>query len=140
MARHRQNKSVSFYILIYRESQELRIVWRVQERSTIASVECLQPMNAYDHSKKSQPASAPALPIARFGRSFGIVGLITVVLVALSVSLSPAAAVTCQDVRKLSAAEQEYWARRLRLTAAQRHQILATCYKSSPRSNQIGTR
>jgi hypothetical protein len=41
---------------------------------------------------------------------------------------STAQAVTCQDVRDLSAAEQDYWSARLNLTSAQRQQILAACY------------
>jgi hypothetical protein len=32
-------------------------------------------------------------------------------------------AVTCEDVRSLSRAEQDYWSKRLHLTREQRHQI-----------------
>jgi hypothetical protein len=41
----------------------------------------------------------------------------------------PARAVTCEDVRKLSAAEQDYWSKRLNLTSDQRHRIWLACYK-----------
>jgi hypothetical protein len=40
----------------------------------------------------------------------------------------PAAAVTCEDVRALSKADQDYWSRVLGLTQAQRHQIRLQCY------------
>jgi|HubBroStandDraft_6_1064221.scaffolds.fasta_scaffold2724838_1 Spy/CpxP family protein refolding chaperone len=57
----------------------------------------------------------------------------TVVLTAIAAvlvvaSVSSAHAVTCQDVRDLSAAEQDYWSARLNLTSAQRQQIWAACY------------
>jgi hypothetical protein len=41
----------------------------------------------------------------------------------------PAAAVTCEDVRALSKAEQDYWSQLLGLTHAQRHQIWLRCYR-----------
>ena len=40
----------------------------------------------------------------------------------------PAAAVTCEDVRALSKADQDYWSQVLGLTQAQRHQIRLQCY------------
>ena len=57
----------------------------------------------------------------------------------------PAAAVTCEDVRALSKAEQDYWSQLLGLTHVQRHQIWLRCYghargwrsaKSPPRVGQ----
>jgi hypothetical protein len=47
---------------------------------------------------------------------------------ALACSLPAAAEVTCEDVRALSKADQEYWSQRLGLTQAQRHQIRVECY------------
>ena len=41
----------------------------------------------------------------------------------------PAAAVTCEDVRALSKADQDYWSHLLGLTQAQRHQIWLECYR-----------
>lgn len=55
--------------------------------------------------------------------------------------LAPAAAqsfngVTCDDVRRLSPAEQDYWSHRLNLTSAMRHRIYVACYeKYDPRNN-----
>ena len=46
----------------------------------------------------------------------------------LMTSATPVLAVTCDDVRALSRAQQEYWAKRLNLTAAQRHRIWLACY------------
>jgi hypothetical protein len=50
---------------------------------------------------------------------------------ALAVSL-PATALTCEMVRALSKAEQDYWSQRLALTSAQRHQIWLQCYRGPP--------
>ena len=47
---------------------------------------------------------------------------------ALACSIPAAAAVTCEDVRALSKADQEYWSQILGLTQAQRHQIRVECY------------
>lgn len=49
--------------------------------------------------------------------------------------LMPAAAqsyhgVTCDDVRRLSPAEQNYWSERLNLSAEQRHRIYIACYQN----------
>jgi hypothetical protein len=41
---------------------------------------------------------------------------------------SGANAVTCEDVRSLSASEREYWSQRLNLTSEQRHRIWLACY------------
>ena len=47
-------------------------------------------------------------------------------------AVSAAGAVTCDDVRSLTRAEQEYWAKRLHITAEQRHEIWRACYGSDP--------
>ncbi len=49
--------------------------------------------------------------------------------VAASLVSMPAHAVSCEDVRNLSPAEQDYWSKRLNLTAEQRHQIWLACYQ-----------
>jgi Spy/CpxP family protein refolding chaperone len=41
----------------------------------------------------------------------------------------PAHAVSCEDVRKLSKAEQDYWSKQLNLTGEQRHRIWVACYR-----------
>lgn len=38
--------------------------------------------------------------------------------------------VTCNDVRSLSAAQQNYWSARLNLSAEQRHRIYVACYQN----------
>jgi len=43
-------------------------------------------------------------------------------------ALSPARAVTCDDVRSLTREEQEYWAKRLNLTSEQQREIWRACY------------
>jgi Spy/CpxP family protein refolding chaperone len=43
--------------------------------------------------------------------------------IALLVGAGSVRAATCEDVRSLSRSEQEYWAKRLNLTTAQRDQI-----------------
>src|ERR1700730_16428183 len=48
--------------------------------------------------------------------------------------LSVANAVTCEDVRSLSATEREYWSKRLNLTSEQRYQIWLACYGNSRRN------
>ncbi len=42
---------------------------------------------------------------------------------------SPAGAFTCEDVRGLTAEQQNYWSQRLHLSAMQRHVIWASCYE-----------
>jgi len=53
------------------------------------------------------------------------------IAVTASVVSMPAFAVSCEDVRNLSAAEQDYWSKRLNLTEAQRHRIWVTCYQQN---------
>ena len=40
----------------------------------------------------------------------------------------PARAVSCDDVRALTKAEQVYWSKKLNLSAEQRHRIYQECY------------
>jgi hypothetical protein len=51
----------------------------------------------------------------------------------------PVRAVTCEDVRSLSRAEQDFWSKRLNLTREQRHQIWRACYGRF-RSGRAGMR
>ena len=41
--------------------------------------------------------------------------------------------VTCDDVRRLSPAEQNYWSQRLNLSTDQRHRIYVACYQNYDR-------
>jgi hypothetical protein len=50
-------------------------------------------------------------------------------IVAVLVGLSPARAVTCDDVRDLNVAQQDYWSNRLHLSSLQRHLIWVACYR-----------
>ncbi len=54
--------------------------------------------------------------------------LTAIAAVLLVAGVSSAQGVTCEDVRGLSAAEQDYWSARLNLTSTQRQQIWAACY------------
>ena len=47
----------------------------------------------------------------------------------ISLASVPARAVTCEDVRHLSSAEQDYWSKRLNLSGEQRHRIWVACYR-----------
>jgi hypothetical protein len=42
---------------------------------------------------------------------------------------SSAQAFTCDDVRHLSAAEQDFWAKQLHITATERHRLWVACYR-----------
>ena len=46
----------------------------------------------------------------------------------LLMSSVPVRAVSCEDVRSLTRAEQIYWAKRLNLTAEQKNRIRLECY------------
>lgn len=52
----------------------------------------------------------------------------------LAMSLAPAHAITCEDVRSLTAAKQDYWSQILNLTSAQRHKIWVKCYRDYSRT------
>jgi hypothetical protein len=43
-------------------------------------------------------------------------------------SASPARAFTCEDVRRLTSAQQNYYAKLFHIGAAERHQIWVACY------------
>jgi hypothetical protein len=55
--------------------------------------------------------------------------VLTAIMITISAA-SPVHAVTCEDVRSLTRAEQEYWSKRLNLTAEQRYKIWRACYGS----------
>jgi hypothetical protein len=66
------------------------------------------------------------------------------IAILLSLALSaflgsvPAHAFTCDDVRGLSTAEQDYWSKQLQLSSAQRRLIWVACYRDyRPRSQEI---
>ena len=48
--------------------------------------------------------------------------------IVLVMSSVPVLAVSCEDVRSLTRAEQIYWAKRLNLTAEQKNRIWLECY------------
>jgi len=48
--------------------------------------------------------------------------------IVLLMSSAPVLAVSCEDVRSLTRAEQIYWSKRLKLTAEQQHRIWLECY------------
>ena len=48
--------------------------------------------------------------------------------VVLLMSCAPVLAVSCEDVRSLTRAEQIYWSKRLKLTAEQKNRIWLECY------------
>jgi Spy/CpxP family protein refolding chaperone len=54
--------------------------------------------------------------------------MLTVAAVFICAGTTSVQAVTCEDVRSLSRAEQEYWSKQLNLTREQRHQIWQACY------------
>jgi Spy/CpxP family protein refolding chaperone len=64
-------------------------------------------------------------------RVLNISGLIISAAMLTIVSMTPAQAVSCEDVRSLTRAEQEYWSKRLNLTREQRNQIWQACYGRS---------
>jgi hypothetical protein len=50
-------------------------------------------------------------------------------LVSASIVSSSAQAFTCDDVRHLTSAEQNYYVKLLHISAVQRHQIWTACYR-----------
>ncbi|MGP8233716.1 MAG: hypothetical protein ACLQL2_13845 [Methylovirgula sp.] len=58
-----------------------------------------------------------------------ICGGIAAALISVSILSSSAMAFTCDDVRGLSHAEQDYWAKRLSISTAERRQIWLACYR-----------
>ena len=61
-------------------------------------------------------------------RARNVAALLAVSIATCVVSL-PAQAFTCEDVRGLSKAQQDYWSKRLNLTNEQRHRIWVACYR-----------
>ena len=78
------------------------------------------------------PLDAASISIRVVGdgemHSLNISGLIIAVAMLTIVGATSAKAVSCEDVRSLTRAEQEYWSKRLNLTREQRHQIWQACY------------
>jgi hypothetical protein len=60
-----------------------------------------------------------------------IAGLAFLAVTATGLMTSPALAVSCEDVRGLTKAEQNYWSKRLNLTVEQRHRIWLECYSQT---------
>ena len=68
------------------------------------------------------------LPCARAARRLaGGVSLAAGAIILL-MSSAPVFAVSCEDVRSLTRAEQIYWSKRLKLTVEQQHRIWLECY------------
>ena len=65
-----------------------------------------------------------------------LLAVTTAVLVATS---TPSLAITCDDVRGLTRAEQSYWSKQLNLTPDQRHRIWVECYSQTPSARVIET-
>jgi hypothetical protein len=57
------------------------------------------------------------------------IATVLALIVTSLVGLSPARAVTCDDVRDLNVAQQDYWSKRLHLSFLQRHLIWVACYR-----------
>lgn len=62
----------------------------------------------------------------RFSRALGAIALLALT----SLAAVPAYAISCEDVRNLTSAEQEYWAKKLNLTGEQKHSIWLARYKN----------
>src|SRR5262245_12062803 len=71
----------------------------------------------------------------RVMRALSVLGLVISVGMLINF-VSTAQACTCEDVRSLSRAEQEYWSKRLNLTREQRHEIWQACYKDYRRGRR----
>jgi len=67
-------------------------------------------------------------PWKRISRAKSATVLLAMTITACISSL-PAYAFTCEDVRGLSKAQQDYWSKTLNLTGPQRHRIWAACYR-----------
>jgi hypothetical protein len=73
-------------------------------------------------------------PRERISRARSATVLLAMTVTACVSSL-PAHAFTCEDVRGLSKAQQDYWSKTLNLTGPQRHRIWAACYRDYRKSN-----
>ena len=58
-----------------------------------------------------------------------ICGVLAAAFISICILSSSAMAFTCDDVRGLSRAEQDYWVKRLNISATERHQIWLACYR-----------
>jgi hypothetical protein len=67
------------------------------------------------------------------------VALLAATIVVLVASSAPSLAITCDDVRGLTRAEQRYWSKQLNLTPDQRHRIWVECYGQTPAARVIET-
>lgn len=68
------------------------------------------------------------LPCAHAARRLAGGASLAAGAIVLLMSSAPVLAVSCEDVRSLSRAEQIYWSKRLKLTAEQQHRIWLECY------------
>ena len=68
-------------------------------------------------------------PLLLKNRSARNAAALFIVCTALSAASSSARAVTCEDVRALSSEEQDYWSKKLNISAEQRHRIWIACYR-----------
>jgi hypothetical protein len=67
-------------------------------------------------------------PCARGARRLAAGASLAAGAIILLMSSAPVLAVSCEDVRSLTRAEQIYWSKRLKLTAGQQHRIWLECY------------
>jgi Spy/CpxP family protein refolding chaperone len=67
------------------------------------------------------------------------VSLLAVTAAVLVASSTPSLGITCDDVRGLTRAEQNYWSKQLNLTPDQRHRIWVECYSQTPSARVIET-
>lgn len=74
-------------------------------------------------------------PRRHLHRARSVTALLAVSIATCVVSL-PAHAFTCEDVRGLSKAQQDYWSKRLNLTSEQRHRIWVACYSDYHPGNE----
>lgn len=78
----------------------------------------------------------PLMKSARVShRARSLAALLAMSIATCAVSL-PAHAFTCEDVRGLSKAQQDYWSKRLNLTGEQRHRIWVACYRDYRSDNR----
>lgn len=64
---------------------------------------------------------------SRYSKNISILLTLTI---ATFLGSMPARAFTCEDVRGLSTAEQNYWSKQLQLSSAQRRLIWVACYRN----------
>jgi Spy/CpxP family protein refolding chaperone len=57
-----------------------------------------------------------------------VVGIALLATIAVMASATPVLAITCDDVRGLTRAEQSFWSKHLNLTPEQRYRIRVQCY------------